>query len=81
MIIRHRFGHHPVALRCRIDASTIGKPVFPLIYASHAVWFDFQGKLSYFSLNGRFMIDDTWPARFPDVLAEQLRDILADPEG
>lgn len=27
------------------------------------------------------LIDDTWPARFPDVLAERLREILADPEG
>lgn len=27
------------------------------------------------------MIDATWPARFPDVLAERLREILADPDG
>jgi len=27
------------------------------------------------------LIDDTWPVRFPDVLAERLREILADPEG
>ena len=27
------------------------------------------------------LIDDTWPARFPDVLADRLRAILADPEG
>jgi hypothetical protein len=27
------------------------------------------------------LIDDTWPARFPDVLADRLREILADPEG
>jgi Uncharacterised nucleotidyltransferase len=27
------------------------------------------------------LIDDTWPARFPDLLANRLREILADPEG
>lgn len=27
------------------------------------------------------LIDDTWPAKYPDVLAERLREILADPDG
>jgi hypothetical protein len=27
------------------------------------------------------LIDHTWPAKFPDVLAERLRQILANPEG
>lgn len=27
------------------------------------------------------LIDASWPARFPDVLAERLREILADPDG
>ena len=27
------------------------------------------------------LLDDTWPARFPDALANRLREILADPEG
>lgn len=27
------------------------------------------------------LIDDTWPERFPEVLAERLRQILANPEG
>lgn len=27
------------------------------------------------------LIDDTWPDRFPPVLAERLREILADPDG
>jgi hypothetical protein len=27
------------------------------------------------------LIDGTWPGRFPDVLAERLREILADPDG
>lgn len=27
------------------------------------------------------LIDDTWPAKFPDVLAERLREVLANPDG
>lgn len=27
------------------------------------------------------LIDDTWPDRFPQVLADRLREILADPDG
>jgi len=27
------------------------------------------------------LIDATWPERFPDVLAERLRQILANPDG
>ena len=27
------------------------------------------------------LLDATWPARYPLVLAERLREILADPEG
>lgn len=27
------------------------------------------------------LIDATWPDRFPDVLADRLREILADPDG
>jgi hypothetical protein len=32
-------------------------------------------------LIGVGLIDDTWPDRFPPVLAERLREILADPDG
>jgi hypothetical protein len=27
------------------------------------------------------LLDESWPARFPGMLAERLRVILADPEG
>jgi len=27
------------------------------------------------------LIDATWPARYPEVLAERLREILANPDG
>jgi hypothetical protein len=27
------------------------------------------------------LIDDTWPAKYPEPLAERLREILADPDG
>lgn len=32
-------------------------------------------------LIGVGLIDDTWPERFPPLLAERLREILADPDG
>lgn len=32
-------------------------------------------------LIGQGLIDATWPDKFPDVLAERLREILADPDG
>ena len=32
-------------------------------------------------LIGVGLIDDTWPDRFPPVLADRLREILADPDG
>jgi hypothetical protein len=32
-------------------------------------------------LIGAGLVDATWPGRFPDVLAERLRQILANPDG
>lgn len=43
--------------------------------------FRLKDKVHLQDLIGVGLIDDTWPARFPDVLAERLREILADPEG
>ncbi len=52
----------------------------PLVRMKLTTW-RMKDRVHIRDLLGVGLIDDTWPDRFPPVLAERLREILADPDG
>ncbi len=52
----------------------------PLVRMKLTAW-RLKDRVHIRDMIGVGLIDDTWPARFQPVLAERLREILADPDG
>jgi hypothetical protein len=52
----------------------------PLVRMKLTAW-RMKDRVHIRDLIGVGLIDDTWPDRFPPVLADRLREILADPDG
>lgn len=52
----------------------------PLVRMKLTAW-RMKDRVHISDLIGVGLIDDTWPDRFPPVLAKRLREILADPDG